>query len=184
MSLRRIAVVLGLLALALPAFAAAQGLGDAAAREKAKRETAKKPAAPKVFTTDDLAQGRPPGAEPSDVASPSASEAASSAPEPSGPEADRRNEDQSNVQAVTAAKERVTQIEKRIQELQARLNPMSTTYVYGDLNVGGNKVAEEAEVKAELAQSQGDLNEARQAVLDAVRARDEFRQGGSGGRPR
>jgi hypothetical protein len=181
MTLRRIAIVLGLLALALPALAAAQGLGDAAAREREKRQAAKKPAPAKVYTDDDLAEGRPPGTSSADGANPSSTtsmpEAASPAPEQSSPEADRRAEDQQYVEAVTTAQARVAQVEKRIQELQARLNPMSTTFIYGDFSgLGGDKVAEEAEVKAELAQAEVELNAARQAVVDATRARDAFRQ--------
>ena len=58
-----------LLALLLPAAAAAQGLGDAAVREREKREA--KPAAPaKVFTNDDLPEGR--GLEPDEGAEDSA----------------------------------------------------------------------------------------------------------------
>jgi hypothetical protein len=44
----------------LPATLAAQGLGDAAARERQKREQQAKPAPPKVFTDADLSTRVPP----------------------------------------------------------------------------------------------------------------------------
>ena len=181
MTLRRIAIVLGLLALALPALAAAQGLGDAAAREREKRQAAKKPAPAKVYTDDDLAEGRPPGTASADGANPSSTTstpgAASPAPEQSSPEADRRAEDQQYVEAVTTAQARVAQVEKRIQELQARLNPMSTTYIYGDFNVSGNKAAEEAQVRSQLSEAEGELTAARQDVATATQALQDFKVG-------
>jgi hypothetical protein len=53
------AAALVLLAL-LPAPLAAQGLGDAAAKERQKREQQAKPAPAKVFTDTDLAKAKPP----------------------------------------------------------------------------------------------------------------------------
>ena len=52
--------LLFLLAVLLPAPLAAQGLGDAAAREKHKREQQAKPAPTKVFTETDLAKAKAP----------------------------------------------------------------------------------------------------------------------------
>jgi len=46
----------------LPAPLAAQGLGDAAARERQKRQQEAKPAPAKVFTDGDLAKAKAPGA--------------------------------------------------------------------------------------------------------------------------
>ena len=65
MTARRILTVFALLALAVPAGAAAQGLGDTAARQRekrAKQAQQKKPEA-RVFTDADLAVGRPPEAK-------------------------------------------------------------------------------------------------------------------------
>ena len=189
MTLRRIATVLGLLAFALPAFVAAQGLGDAAAREKAKREAAKKAGEAKVFTNEDLAQGRPPGTPAEGAASSSTSSPPEGASpdrvsQESAPEADRRTEEQPYIEALAAAQSQVAQVEARIRELQAKLNPMSTTFIYGDFGgLGGDKVAEEAEVKAELAQAEGELAAARQAVVDATRAHQDLRQGRPTGPP-
>ncbi len=186
MTLRRVATVLALLAV-LPAFAAAQGLGDAAAREKAKRQAGKKAEA-KVFTNDDLAQGRPPGTSAQEGAgsSSTSSPPAGASPEAGASEAspEGRTDEQAHLDAVNAARARVAEIESRIKELQAKLNPMSTTFIYGDFNVGGDKVAEEAAVKAELAQAEAQRGDARQAVAQASQAAQEsFRQGRSAGRP-
>ena len=49
-----------LLMLAAPAWSSAQGLGDAAARERQKRKQQADPAPPKVFTEADLAKGKAP----------------------------------------------------------------------------------------------------------------------------
>ena len=187
MTLRRTATVLGLLALALPAVVAAQGLGDAAARERTKRDAAKKAEA-KVFTNEDLDQGRPPGtpaasgdgspsAPPPSTEPPSSEGPEAGSAEPS-PEAERRTEEQRYVDGLQAAQTRLAQIEARIQELQDKLNPMSTTFIYGDYNsFGTDKVKEEAEVRAALTQSQTDLDGARQAVAAATRALQDFKQG-------
>jgi hypothetical protein len=175
-------MLLGLLALALPAVVTAQSLGDAAAREKAKREAEKKAGDKKVFTNDDLNEGKagtPAAGASSESAPPEATrpESGDEAAARPSEEPDRRTQEESYVGALTAAQSRVAEVEGRIRELQGKLNPMSTTYVYGDLNVGGNKIAEEAQVKAELAQADADLTAARQAVVDATRALQEFRQG-------
>ena len=49
-----------LLMLAAPGWTAAQGLGDAAAKERQKRRDQKPPPPAKVFTDSDLAKGKPP----------------------------------------------------------------------------------------------------------------------------
>ena len=67
MTARRVATVLGLLAFLAPVVAAAQGLGDVAARERAKRakqEEGNKASKAKVITNEDLDASRPPGAAP------------------------------------------------------------------------------------------------------------------------
>jgi len=187
MSVRRIATVLGLLAVVLPAFVAAQGLGDAAAREKAKRDAAKKAGAVKVITNEDLAQGRPPGtpaaatpATPSAAPRPQAGnegreESASESDEGSSEEMEGRSQEQAHLNAVTAAQSQVAQVEARIQELQAKLNPMSNSFIYGAF--GSNSLTEEAEVRAALTQAEGELNAAREALAAAQRAHQDLRQG-------
>lgn len=183
----RTAVALGVVLLALPAVASAQGLGDAAARERAKREAKKAEA--KVFTNEDLEQGRPAGtpsaggegspsvAPPPSSAAPPSTEGSDTGSDDSSSEADRRAEEQRYLDGLREAQSRLAQLEGRIRELQAKLNPMSTTFIYGDFNVSGDKAAEEAQVRAELAQSEADLNSARQAVAAATQALQDFRQG-------
>ncbi len=191
MTLRRIAIVVGLLALVVPAAARAQGLGDAAAHEKAKRQAAKKAGEAKVFTNEDLNEGRAgtPAGEAATPATPSSEnpppaadgrreEPARDPDDRPDEETERRTQEQMYVDALTGARSGVAQIEARIQELQAKLNPMSPTFVYGDFNgLGTDKVAAEADVKAELAQAEVDLNAARQTLADATRALQEFRLG-------
>jgi hypothetical protein len=179
-------ILFALVALALPGAATGQGLGDAAAHEKAKREAAKKAGESKVFTNEDLHEGQPatPAATPATPSSENARpgearrESDPDAEDRRAGETDSRAQEQQYLEALAAAQSRVTDLEGRIKELQARLNPMSTTYVYGDFNgLGGDKFAEENQVKADLAQAEGDLNTARQALVDATRAVQDFRQG-------
>jgi hypothetical protein len=185
MTMRPTVVFLALVALAVPGAAAAQGLGDAAAREKAKREAAKKAGEAKVFTNEDLHEGDAgtPAATPATPSSEDAGARRKSDPDAEDHRADEastREQEQQYLEALAAAQSRVSELEARINELQARLNPMSTTYIYGDFNgLGGDKLAEEAQAKAGLAQAEGELNTARQAVVDATRAVESFRQGRS-----
>ncbi len=188
MTTRPTLTLLALVALALPGAATAQGLGDAAAREKAKREAEKKAGETKVFTNEDLNEGQAgtPAAASATPSPENARPAAEGARRESDPDAEdrpaeetgSRAQEQQYLEAMAAAQSRVTELEARIRELQAKLNPMSTTYIYGDFSgLGGDKLAEETQVKAELAQAEGDLNAARQAVIDATRAVQDFRQG-------
>jgi DNA repair exonuclease SbcCD ATPase subunit len=179
MSLLRLATVVGLLAVALPVSGAAQGLGDAAARERARREKEQqtKKEAP-VLTNEDLEKGRPPGA------APAAAEGASStgvesreAPRESPPLEDRLAAERPYLDALKEAQTRLSQLESRIQELGAKLNPMSGSFIYGA--TGSNSANEEAEVRAQLRQAESELTEARQAVQAANQALQEFRQGRS-----
>lgn len=166
MTVRRIAAVLGLAFLA-PAVVAAQGLGDAAARERAKR-AAKKAVETKVLTNADLEASRPPGAAPAEASSaPAPAEGAGEAAAPP-PMEDRLADQRSSLDALQAAQARVSQIESRIQALQAKLNPMSGSFIYGAS--GSNSANEEAEVRAQLAQAQAELDAARQAVVAAAQA--------------
>jgi hypothetical protein len=185
-TLRRIATVSALLALVLPAVAAAQGLGDAAARERARRQAAKKAGETKQFTNEDLEQGRPPGTAPTggEASAPSSSsspptsttsEGGEESPDPSSEEADRREAEQPYQEGLRAAQSRLAQVEARIQELRNKLNPMSGSFIYGA--TGSNSANEEAQVRQELNQAEAELNAARQAVAEATRALQESRQG-------
>jgi hypothetical protein len=180
MSAGRTATLLVLLALVLPGLAAAQGLGDLAARERAKRakqESAKK--AP-LITNEDLDKGRPAGA-----ASTSGEGASSTVPEGGGdspaspPIEDRFAAERAYLDAVQAARDRVAAVESRIQGLQAKLNPMSGSFIYGAS--GSNSANEEAEVRAQLQQAEGELSGARQALVEANQALEDVHQGRSPG---
>jgi hypothetical protein len=177
MTARRTWTVLALLALALPAGAAAQGLGDSAAQERAKRakQAPEKKGDAKVFTNEDLSAGRPPDAKASGAAAASAP-----APEATGgggevpAEPDRLAEEQPYIQAIRSAQEQVASVQARIQELSAKLNPMSGSFIYG--SGGSNSANEEAQVRAALSQAEGQLLAARQALAAANENIQDFRR--------
>jgi hypothetical protein len=181
MSLRRTAGVLALLVLVLPGWLAAQGLGDAAAAARAKRAKqagAKKTDETRVFTNDDLAKGRPPGAQPTGSESPASATPAEgeggSSEEPPAVE-DRFADERPLLDALTAAQSRVSTIEARIQELRSKLNPMSGSFIYGAF--GSNSANEEAAVRSELQQLETDLTDARREVAAATEALARARRG-------
>ncbi len=164
---------LALVVFAFAAGAQSQGLGDTAAKERQKRAE-KKPRG-KSFTNDDLDKGRPPGSKPageSSDASPAPAEVQSYTP----PEEDRLAQERPYIDGIRAAEAEVTAAEGRIRELAARLNPMSTTYIYGAS--GSNDANEELRVREELRQAESQLQAARQAVVDANRQLQDFRRGG------
>ena len=180
MTARRVATVLGLLAFLAPVVAAAQGLGDVAARERAKRakqEEGNKASKAKVITNEDLDASRPPGA------APTGGQGASAPPESrpdtptTPPLTDRLADERPYLDAIQAAQTRLANIEQRIQELRSKLNPMSGSFIYGVS--GSNSANEEAQVRAQLSQAEGELNEARQAVVAANQALQDFKQGRS-----
>jgi hypothetical protein len=177
MTARRMSILLALLALAAPAGAAAQGLGDTAARQRekrAKQAQEKKPEA-RAFTDADLAVGRPPAAKGSGATASSAP-----APEATGgggeapAEPAQLAEEQPYIQAVRSAQEQLASVEARIQELSAKLNPMSGSFIYG--SQGSNSANEEAQVRAGLSQAEAQLLVARQAVAAANESIQDFRR--------
>jgi hypothetical protein len=160
--------------------AAAQGIGDKAAQERAKRAQAKGKEA-KVFTNTDLDAGRPPGSKPSSddanaVAAATSSEASAPASSSSpDPYAERREQDKVYVDAVQAAQAQAAAVEARIKELSSKLNPMSMSYIYG--SGGSNDANEEQRVRQELREAEEQLTSARQAVQTANQNLQDFRQG-------
>jgi hypothetical protein len=79
-----------LLMLAAPGWTTAQGLGDAAAREKQKRRDQKQPPPAKVFTDSDLAKDKPPADAAGEAASsPGATPAPDPTPDPAMDELER-----------------------------------------------------------------------------------------------
>jgi len=174
MTVRRMEIVLGLLALAVPALVAAQGLGDAAARERARRDKQQATKTP-VLTNEDLDKGRPPDADRAGEQRPAASEESRSEAPTSPPMEDRLANERPYLDALQAARTRVAEIEKRIQDMRAKLNPMSGSFIYGA--TGSNSANEEAEVREQLNQAEAELNAARQAAVEANQALEDFKRG-------
>lgn len=187
MRARLCALILVLGALALPAEAAAQGLGDTAARERDRR--AKKAAAQKkepapVFTNDDLGEGPDASASGKGNAAGAATPAVPSESPPqrrSDDRGERPSQEQPYVNAVNAAQNHVNGVETRIRQLGDKLNPMSGSFIYGP--TGSNNANEEAQVRAELTRAEAELNQARQDLASAQQALADFRRGRAPGPP-
>ncbi len=173
----RVVTIVGLIALALPCSGVAQGLGDAAARERARREKEQQAKKAPVLTNEDLDKGRPPGTTPAAAQGASSAAESGEAPRDSPPLEDRFAAERPYLDALKEAQTRVSQLESRIQELGAKLNPMSGSFIYGA--TGSNSANEEAEVRGQLRQAESELTEARQAVQTANQTLQEFRQGRS-----
>jgi hypothetical protein len=181
----------------LAATAGAQGLGDTAARERAKRAKVKQDA--KVFTNDDLDAGRPPGTKKPEEGSSSqpyaaTSESSESSESPESSEqqeaqqenqestaprslsvSERAEQERSYRDAITAAQQGVTAAEGRVRQLQDKLNPMSVSFIFGA--GGSNDPNEEIRVREELRQAEANLQSARQAEAEARKNLEDFRQG-------
>lgn len=165
--------------------ARAQGLGDAAARERQKRDAQQKAKEPaRVYDDQDLPQHEPEkgdkkkgtgNAATPPVASPSGSDAASE-------NATRRGRVAEAEAAVTTAKAEVDRLEARVRDLQAMLNPMSTTYIYGT-RVSGDLASEEARVRDDLRQTEARLADARKAVDAANKGLEDAQLGRSPSSP-
>jgi hypothetical protein len=179
---RSLTLLLGLL-LAGPCLVSAQGLGDAAARERQKRaaqEGSGKAAPKKVLTDADLAEGRPPAdaSKPSSGSSASASSESHTSVEASpSTVVDSDASLRPYVDAVTKAQARVEEQEARIRMLGAKLNPMSTSFIYGA--TGSNSANEEAQVRAAMGQAEAELSAARKALSAANEALQDSRRGRS-----
>jgi hypothetical protein len=142
--------------LAAPAVLTAQNLGDAAAKEKERREKSTKPA--KSYNENDLRSGGTisnstdtPAAQPSPGASPAAGDAA-----PAEASEAQREADQKAWQANrTRIQNEITRINSAISSFQARLND-NTGPMYGP---GRQAVAENLErAKADLVRAQAALD--------------------------
>jgi len=179
---REVALVAALLALGIPGLAAAQGLGETAARERERREKESKEKGEEsgpAYTNHDLDAIRPPEAK-SDSEDDSGDDAASSStsprreerPRPSGRVRGRDDPGRQRRDEVSRAQAEVDGIEARIRELNGKLNPMSRDYVYGEArNV--DAANEELRIRAELNELENDLRRARQDL-------SEVSSGGSG----
>ncbi|MFN8091490.1 MAG: hypothetical protein U0599_04570 [Vicinamibacteria bacterium] len=159
----------------------AQGLGDVAARERARRA---KSAADqgRSFTNQDLEKGRPAGAPAPAAAaetSPAAAESSGPADEPDAYK-ERQEAESGFVRTLTEAQQRLSALERRAKELSDKLNPMSGSYIFGA--TGSNDLAEDARVREELSSMQAALSEARNDVAAANEALREARRSGRSGR--
>jgi hypothetical protein len=154
---------------------AAQGLGDVAARERAKREkeTAGADAARQVFDNEDLERGRPAGSEQKDGKKRTSSSAASQSPsgeEVGAPEAgivspDISAPDREAEPPSPPGGSSVAELEARIKVLQDRLNPMSGSYIFGPF--GSGDPTEEPRTRDELQRLEAELVKAREEAARA-----------------
>ncbi len=187
MTARTITASLALL-LALPGLGAAQGLGDAAAREAQKRAKApaKKEQPVPTLTNEDLERGRPAGSPGTPAASPAAepSEGEGGGSGRGSRAADPAAQLRSYADAQQRARSRVEGLEARVAELGGRLNPMSTTFIYGaNSGTGGNLQAEETRVRQALTLAEADLANAREALSRADQDLEDARRGRMPSRP-
>jgi len=187
--------LVALLALLVPALAAAQGLGDAAAREKQKRQATPAKAKAKVLTNDDLkkeedakqktdgASGSASGASPTMEPTPSTGGGQAERERPRGTDGgegesgDSRQAAVQQAQArVDSARQAVVEAEARVKELADKLNPMSPSFVYAQPNAG-DAAGEEARTREALRNAEAQLDGARQALVAANRDLEDVRQG-------
>ena len=175
------------LVLALPGLALAQGLGDAAAREKQKRQTTKSKTT-RVITNDDLrkdepdkkaeGQGASPAQEPgSSAASSSSSQAERESRSHTASESDSRQQaiDQAQAQ-VESARSAVIAAEARVKELGDKLNPMSPSFIYGQAQTG-DAAGEEMRTREALRAADAELAGAREGLVQANKNLEDVRQG-------
>lgn len=176
MSAVRTAIAAVLLGFVLAATTAAQGLGDTAARERAKRDAKQQAKAEpaKAFTNEDLAEGRPPGQKADDEA-PQATQETSEDQAPPPPTEDKAASERPLLDALSRAQQGITTAQTKVQQLSEKLNPMSVSYIYGA--GGSNDANEELRVRQELREAESQLQAARQAVATANRNLQDFRQG-------
>ena len=176
------------LALAVAGFASAQGLGDAAAREKQKRQAAPKSKSTRVITNDDLrkdepdkdnkaeGQGASPALESGSSASSPGSQAERESRHPVGAsEADTQQQSLEQAQAqVDSARSAVIAAEARVKELGDKLNPMSPSFVYGQARTG-DAVGEEMRTREALRTAEAELAGAREALVQANKTFEDVR---------
>ena len=175
------------LVLALPGLALAQGLGDAAAREKQKRQTTPKSKTTRVITNDDLrkdqpdkkaeGQGASPAQESGSAPSPSNSQAERESRSHTASESDSRQQaiDQAQAQ-VESARSAVIAAEARVKELGDKLNPMSPSFIYGQAQTG-DAAGEEMRTREALRAADAELAGAREGLIQANKNLEDVRQG-------
>jgi hypothetical protein len=174
------------LVLALPGLALAQGLGDAAAREKQKRQATPNKTK-RVITNDDLrkdepdkkaeGQGASPAQESGSAASPSGYQAERESRSHTASESDSRQQaiDQAQAQ-VESARSAVIAAEARVKELGDKLNPMSPSFIYGQAQ-SGDAAGEEMRTREALRAADAELAGAREGLVQANKNFEDVRQG-------
>ncbi len=181
--LMRIKLRLLLLSFLVPGLAAAQGLGDVAARERQKREAAGPRAKPRVLSNDDLRKEE--AGKPASQADADAPESTSSSHQatreqeqsPQDDEAAARQAQTAQAQAeVDSARAAVVAAEARVKELGDKLNPMSPSFIYGAAQTG-DAGGEEIRTREALRQAQAQLAQARDALVRANRSHEDVRRG-------
>ena len=174
------------LVLALPGLALAQGQGDAAAREKQKRQATPNKTK-RVITNDDLrkdepdkkaeGQGASPAQESGSAPSPSNSQAERESRSHTASESDSRQQaiDQAQAQ-VDSARSAVVAAEARVKELGDKLNPMSPSFIYGQAQTG-DAAGEEMRTREALRAAEAELTGAREGLVQANKNFEDVRQG-------
>jgi hypothetical protein len=172
-ALARIHVVAALVAtlLGVCVVARAQSLGDAAAKEKQRREAEKKKSPAPAYSDEDLKKGAAPKAKEGDASAPASGSAARKS-EGSGRESSRGSESgQSEAawrgrgevrsRARTEAAQAVADVQARMDLIRQKLNPQSRNFV-----VGTN---EQLALQKDLTNAEAALEAAKKAVADADR---------------
>jgi hypothetical protein len=178
--------LLTLLVVLLPGLVFAQGIGDAAAKEKQKRQTTPKTKT-RLITNDDLKkeeEGKPKsdagsGASPAVETTPSSTnyQATRESSSGAGNDADSRQKALDQAQAqVDSARSAVAAAEARVKELGDKLNPMSPSFIYAQGSTG-DAVGEEMRTREALKGAEVQLAGARDALVQANRNLDDVRQG-------
>jgi hypothetical protein len=174
------------LGLGLPGLALAQGLGDAAAREKQKRKATPKGQPVRVITNDDLSKEDPnkkaedgsQAAQPGPAASTDTADyQAERESRQAGGATDGDSQQQALAQAqaqVDSARSAVIGAEARVKELGDKLNPMSPSYVYGQANAA-DATGEEIRTREALKAAEAELAGAREGLVQANKNFEDVR---------
>jgi hypothetical protein len=180
--LRRLLLVLIAL-LVVPAFVSAQGLGDAAAREKQKRKANPNTGKARTITNDDLKKDEDGKTKSDSGASPTLdkteaggqAQRETSRSSESGGDSQPSAVDRAQAQ-VDSARSAVVAAEARVKELSDKLNPMSPSFVYAQPNAA-NATGEEIKAREALRGAEADLDSARASLVKANRDLEDVRQG-------
>jgi hypothetical protein len=181
-------LLLVLVALLVPGLVSAQGLGDAAAREKQKRKANPNAGKARTITNDDLKKeedGKTKSDSGTSGASPTLDSSPASGSSQAQRETSRSTEASGDSQAtavdraqsqVDSARSAVVAAEAHVKELSDKLNPMSPSFVYGQPNAA-DPTGEEMRTREALKGAQAELDAARANLVKATRDLEDVRQG-------